>query len=80
MQPDSEVILREEKKRLVESIKSLPEKYRIPLILRHYGDYKYDKIAEILNRKSSTVKSQVKKAIDLLRKKLLSEHPKKKFD
>lgn len=51
----------EEDSSLIQSVLSLPEKYRIVLHLFYYEDYSIKEIAEILQRNENTIKSQLKR-------------------
>ncbi len=55
---------------LVNSVFSLPTKYKIAIYLYYYEGYNSMEIAKILNRKPSTIRSQLKKGRDLLKRKL----------
>lgn len=57
-----------EKCEVYEGVLKLPEKYRVVIYLYYYEDYKVEEIARILNRKSGTVKWQLSKARELLKK------------
>lgn len=46
----------------------LPPKYRLVIHLFYYEDMSVDEIAEIINKNSSTVRSQLSRARDMLRK------------
>jgi RNA polymerase sigma-70 factor (ECF subfamily) len=48
----------------------LDEKYKTPLILRYYQDYSVAKIAEILNFPEGTVKTNIRRGLQILRKNL----------
>ena len=52
---------------LQKALDDLPEKYRSVIILRYFEDLKIEEVAELLNRKVSTVKTQLYKALDKLR-------------
>lgn len=52
---------------LQKALDDLPEKYRSIIILRYFEDLKIEEVAELLNRKVSTVKTQLYKALDKLR-------------
>lgn len=52
------------------SVMELPKKYRIVIHLFYYEDYKISEIATILNENESTVKSKLKRARELLKKKI----------
>jgi RNA polymerase sigma factor (sigma-70 family) len=53
-----------------QAIDSLPARYRRVIILRHKEDRSYEDIAEILNIPLGTVKAQIFRARELLKKKL----------
>ena len=62
---------RKEKVHLLErAIDSLPEKYRLPFVLKEVEDVSYEKASEILNISMATVKSRIHRAKRLLRDKL----------
>jgi RNA polymerase sigma-70 factor (ECF subfamily) len=46
---------REQRRALLQAIDALPESYRVPLVLRYYGDLSYDEIAEQLDTTRSNV-------------------------
>ncbi|NMA04011.1 MAG: hypothetical protein GX925_04815, partial [Clostridiales bacterium] len=56
------------------AVMDLPEKYRIVVHLFYYEDYSVRKISEILNRKESTIKTQLYRARQLLKLKLKGEY------
>lgn len=43
--PLSEVLMKERRQEVQKAIAKLPEKYRLPLVLKYYGDLSYDEIA-----------------------------------
>jgi RNA polymerase sigma factor (sigma-70 family) len=45
----------------------LPDRYRIPVILRHVDDLSYAELAEVLGRPEGTLKSQVSRGLAMLR-------------
>lgn len=45
--------------RVRETLSQLPEKYRIPITLRYYGDFSYDRIAEVTDLPVGTVKTRL---------------------
>lgn len=51
----------------LELIQKLPTKYQTVIILRYYEDLSFKEMASILHLPQSTIKSRVKKAIELLR-------------
>jgi RNA polymerase sigma-70 factor (ECF subfamily) len=46
---------REQRRSLLRAIDALPENYRLPLILKYYGDLSYDEIAEHLGTTKNNV-------------------------
>jgi len=56
--------------RLQAAIDSLPEKYRLPFLLKEVEDLAYDEIAHVLELSLGTVKSRIHRAKLLLREKL----------
>lgn len=63
----------EEASDLYEQIQKLPKKYRTVLYLFYYEDLPIKKICEITGQKETTVKSQLSRARDMLRKQLDNE-------
>lgn len=57
----------EEKSEVYYAVRSLPEKYRIPIHLFYYEDMSIAQIAAITNQKEATVRSQLSRARDMLR-------------
>lgn len=55
---------------VLNSVFSLPNKYKIAIYLYYYEGYNSMEIAKILNKRPSTIRSQLKKGRDLLRKHL----------
>jgi RNA polymerase sigma-70 factor (ECF subfamily) len=45
----------------------LPERYRVPIVLRHVDDLSYAEMAEVLGRPEGTLKAQVHRGVALLR-------------
>jgi RNA polymerase sigma-70 factor (ECF subfamily) len=63
-----ELLVRDEKMgRLETAIASLPEHYRIMLILRHQEDLSYEEIAESLSIPLGTVKARIHRAREMLK-------------
>ena len=63
----------EEKSDVYYAVQSLPEKYRIPIHLFYYEDMSIAEIAAATAVQESTVKSQLSRALDMLRKILKEE-------
>ena len=71
------VLLFAEKRTLIQkSIKSLPERYRIAIVLRHQEERSYEEISEILKIPLGTVKARIFRAREMLKKKLREESEK----
>lgn len=69
-QPDTELIAGQRTRVLEEAIQSLPEKYRIVILMRHTEDKDYQEIADELQLPLGTVKAHIFRARELLYKKL----------
>lgn len=69
-QPDTELIAGQRSRVLEEAIQSLPEKYRIVILMRHTEDKDYQEIADELKLPLGTVKAHIFRARELLYKKL----------
>ena len=55
------------RERLGMLLASLPERYRIPVVLRHVDDLSYAELAEVLGRPEGTLKAQVHRGLAMLR-------------
>ena len=55
------------RERLAALLADLPDRYRIPVVLRHVDDLSYAELAEILGRPEGTLKAQVHRGLALLR-------------
>jgi RNA polymerase sigma-70 factor, ECF subfamily len=67
---DVSLIEGEQKEVVSKAISTLPEKYRMPLILRDIEEKSYEQIAEILQMSLGTTKSRISRARAMLREKL----------
>ncbi len=56
---------------LINFIQKLPPKYKTVIILKFYEDLTYEEISTVTHLPVSTVKSQVKKALEILRKEVM---------
>jgi RNA polymerase sigma-70 factor, ECF subfamily len=74
---DVELIERERKLTISKAIESLPEKYRVPIILRDIEERNYDEIAQILELGLGTTKSRISRGRAILREKLAGYFEKK---
>ena len=57
----------EGRKQLEKAVASLPERYRVPLVLRYIENIAYSGIKDILKQPEGTVKSNVHRGVQLLR-------------
>ena len=55
------------RERLAALLADLPDRYRIPVVLRHVDDLSYAELAEVLGRPEGTLKSQVHRGLAMLR-------------
>lgn len=74
LKPDEIASHGEEARRTQELIDSLPEHYRIVVLLRHQQDLSYEEIAEALNLPLGTVKARIHRARALLKDRI-QENP-----
>jgi len=65
---DRHIIEEQQKALIQEAIDSLPEKYRIVIVMRHTEEKSYEDIAEILGLPLGTVKAHIFRARELLNK------------
>ncbi|MFZ5517162.1 MAG: sigma-70 family RNA polymerase sigma factor [Candidatus Zhuqueibacterota bacterium] len=68
--PDKTLLTKEKDKLIEDAIQSLPEKYRISIILRHNEDKSYEEISQILNIPLGTVKARIFRAREMLKRQL----------
>jgi RNA polymerase sigma-70 factor (ECF subfamily) len=68
--PLSAVLSTEERERVRDAIARLPENYRVPLVLRYYGELSYDEIAQQLDLQKNYVAALIFRAKQDLRRKL----------
>ena len=68
--PDAELIDGERDSTIATAIAALPEKYRVPIILRDIEGKSYDEVAEIMDLGLGTTKSRISRARALLKEKL----------
>ena len=67
---DSTLVAGERRAAIARAINTLPEKYRVPLVLRDVEERSYEEIAQILRMSEGTVKSRISRARGFLREKL----------
>jgi RNA polymerase sigma-70 factor, ECF subfamily len=56
-----------DRERLAALLATLPDRYRVPVVLRHVDDLSYAELAEVLGRPEGTLKSQVSRGLAMLR-------------
>ena len=56
-----------DRERLAVHLNALPDRYRIPVVLRHVDDLSYAELAEVLGRPEGTLKAQVHRGLAMLR-------------
>ena len=69
-QPDHQLVQKEREHAVQSAISKLPERYRLPLILRDLQDRNYEEISKILNLPLGTTKSRINRARLMLKDKL----------
>ena len=69
-QPENQLVRKEQQQAVQNAISKLPERYRLPLILRDLQDRCYEEISNILNLPLGTTKSRINRARLMLRDKL----------
>ncbi|MEW5799376.1 MAG: sigma-70 family RNA polymerase sigma factor [Bacteroidota bacterium] len=69
-EPDKTMIARQRSKVLEDAVNSLPEKYRVVILMRHTEDKDYQEIADELNLPLGTVKAHIFRAREILYKRL----------
>jgi RNA polymerase sigma-70 factor (ECF subfamily) len=70
--PEVAILLRSRDEALRHAIQALPEKYRRILILRYWSDLSYQEVAEATGQTLGAVKSQIRRATQMLREALSS--------
>jgi RNA polymerase sigma-70 factor (ECF subfamily) len=70
----SRILAAEETRALDRAIEGLPLRYRLPLLLRYFGDNEYTTIAAVLGVTTGQVGSLLYRAKTLLRRRVAKEH------
>jgi RNA polymerase sigma-70 factor, ECF subfamily len=65
--PEAVALRRSERERWAAALARLPDRYRIPVVLRHVDDLSYEEMAEALGRPEGTLRAQVHRGLALLR-------------
>lgn len=68
--PDQLLVESERDRVIAKAISSLPEKYRLPIVLRDVEQRSYEEVASIMNLGLGTTKSRISRGRGLLREKL----------
>ena len=68
--PDEVLGMRDEHRKVIELLYTLPPRYRVVVVLRHQEELSYEAIAEILGLPLGTVKARMHRAHNMLRKRL----------
>jgi RNA polymerase sigma-70 factor, ECF subfamily len=68
--PDANLLDDEQQNVIARAIASMPEKYRLPIVLRDIEEKSYEEVAEILGLGLGTTKSRISRARALLKEKL----------
>jgi RNA polymerase sigma factor (sigma-70 family) len=55
------------RERLAQLLAALPERYRVPVVLRHVDDLSYAELSAVLGRPEGTIKAQVHRGLAMLR-------------
>lgn len=69
--PEEKLIRSERKAAVREALQSLPDAYRLPLLMQHYQGMSYREISTALNIPEKTVATRLYRAKTMLREKLL---------
>lgn len=65
--PHAVAARRGEQDRLAQAVLALPERYRLPVVLRHVDELSYAELVEVLGRPEGTIKAQVHRGLAMLR-------------
>lgn len=65
--PDGVAARRAQQDLLAGALLALPDRYRLPVVLRHVDDLSYDELVVVLGRPEGTIKAQVHRGLALLR-------------
>lgn len=68
--PEIKYIKKEKSQIIREAVASLPEKYRVPIVLFHQNGLSYEEMAKVLNEPMTIIKNRLYRARLLLREKL----------
>jgi len=71
--PESSYIQKERSERIRKAIQSLPEKYRVPIILFHQNGLSYEEMTKVLGQPMTIIKNRLYRARLLLREALMPD-------
>jgi RNA polymerase sigma factor (sigma-70 family) len=71
--PEGEALRAAERGRLLRALASIPEEQRAAVLLRYAHDLSYPRVAEVQGRPLGTVKSDVHRGIEALRRRMAAE-------
>lgn len=66
-QPEEMAISEETRRQLWQQVQALPPKYRVPLVLRYYGDFSLREVADLLDQREGSVRVLIHRALHKLR-------------
>lgn len=69
-QPDTLAVAAEDRAELWQHVQTLAPRYRVPLVLRYYGDYSIREVADLLGAREGTVRVMLHRALGQLRRQM----------
>ncbi len=66
-QPDEVAIAAEQRAALWSSVQALPPRYRVPLVLRYYGNFSPGEVARLMGTRNGTMRVTLHRALQQLR-------------
>lgn len=69
-EPNKESIVTEDRLDLLDALGQMNDKYTTVLLLRYYEDYTISQIAEFLHQPEGTVKTNIRRGLEILKKKM----------
>jgi RNA polymerase sigma factor (sigma-70 family) len=71
--PETALINKEQKRKLLDALNSLPEKYKTPLILFHQSGLSYEELMQVLKQPMTIIKNRLYRARLMLKDKILKD-------
>ena len=68
--PEARALMVEGSRILLDAVEKLPEKFRVPIVMRYEHERTYKEIAEALNLRESTVVGRLAGALRILRRRM----------